>query len=41
MSPWMVLLLMLIGGVVPKWLPVNEVVKFLYMLPMISIASVG
>ena len=41
MSPWMVPRLMLIGGVVPKWLPVNEVVESLYILPMISIASVG
>ena len=41
MSPWMEPLLMLMGGVVPKWLPVKEVVEFLYMLPMISIASVG
>ena len=40
-SPWMVPRLMLIGGVVPKWLPVNEVVESLYILPMISIASVG
>ena len=41
MSPWMVPRLMLIGGVVPKWLPVNEVVEFLYMLPTISTASVA
>ena len=41
MSPWIVPRLIFMGGVVPKWLPVNEVVKSLYMFPTISIASRG
>ena len=33
--------LILIGGVVSKWVPVKDVVEWLYMLPTISTASKG
>lgn len=40
-SPWMVPLLIFMGGVVPKWFPTNDVVELVYMLPTSSIASRG
>lgn len=33
--------LILIGGVVPKWLPVKDVVEFWYIFPTILTAYVG
>lgn len=35
-SPCIIPRLILIGCMVPKWLPVKDVVEFLYMLPTIS-----
>ena len=40
-SPCMVPQLIVIGCVVPKLLPVKDVVEFLYMFPTISTASNG
>ena len=41
MSPCMVPLLICTGGVVPKWLPLKEMVEFVYMFPISSTASRG
>jgi len=40
-SPWMVPLLIWIGGVVPKWFPWKVVVEFVYIFPISSTASLG
>lgn len=37
----MVFMLIVIGGFVPMWLPVKDVVEFFYMFPSISTASKG
>ena len=41
MLAWMVPLLIWIGEVVLKWLPWEEVVEFMQMLPMFSTATLG
>ena len=41
MSLCMVPRLISIGGIVPKWFPVKDVIKFLYISPMILTTSRG